>query len=205
MRLLTENVLVLASHNRGKITELHELLGNDGISVLAAPDLDLEVPEETEETFAGNARIKARSAAFQTGFPALSDDSGIEVDALDGRPGVRTADWAETPDGRDFLLAMRRTWNMLERIRAPEPRTAQFRCTICVAWPDGHDILFEGAVRGHVIWPIRGTNGFGYDPMFLPLGKTRTFGEMDPKEKHRMSHRTRAFELFAAGCLRGRR
>ena len=164
----------------------------------SASEYDLEEPEETEETFAGNARIKAHYAAKHSGHPALSDDSGIAVDALGGRPGVHTADWAETPGGRDFTLAMTKVWTELQDIDAPFPRTARFCCTLCLAWPDGQDELFEGTVEGQVVWPMRGNRGFGFDPVFLPIGETETFGEMDPARKHGMSHRADAFAKLVA-------
>lgn len=193
--------LVIASHNAGKIGEIAALLAPFGVEVISAGDLGLEEPEETEDTFAGNARIKAHFAAQHSGLPALSDDSGIMVDALDGEPGVYTADWAETPNGRDFAQAMTKVWTALEERKAPEPRTARFNATLCLAWPDGHDEIFEGQVEGRVVWPMRGENGFGFDPMFRPDGKTQTFGEMDPAEKHAMSHRAVAFAKLVEGCF----
>lgn len=192
---------MIASHNAGKIAEIGALLAPFGVHVRSAASLGLEEPEETEETFAGNARIKAHAAAQATGLPALSDDSGIMVDALDGAPGVHTADWAETPDGRDFEMAMEKVWRLLERKAVPHPRRAAFCCTLCLAWPDGHDEIFEGRVEGQVVWPMRGSNGFGFDPVFLPDGEAETFGEMDPARKHAMSHRAAAFEKLVAGCF----
>jgi XTP/dITP diphosphohydrolase len=177
------------------------LLAPFGISVSSAADHGLDEPEETEDTFAGNARIKAHYAAQKTGLPALSDDSGISVDGLDGAPGVYTADWAETPNGRDFAMAMEKTWALLEAKNAPTPRCAAFNCTLCLAWPDGHDELFVGKVEGQVTWPMRGENGFGYDPIFVPNGFDITFGEMDPDKKHEMSHRADAFAKLVAGCF----
>lgn len=193
--------LVIASHNAGKIREIGALLEPFGVTVISAGDLGLEEPEETEDTFVGNARIKAHFAAKASGLPALSDDSGITVDALDGQPGVYTADWAETPDGRDFPMAMTKVWTMLEERNAPEPRSAAFNCTLCLAWPDGHDEIFEGIVRGAVSWPMRGDQGFGFDPIFVPEGHTETFGEMDPAKKHEMSHRADAFAKLVSGCF----
>ena len=193
--------LVIASHNAGKIREIGALLAPFGVSVVSAGDLGLDEPEETEDTFAGNARIKAHFAAKASGLPALSDDSGITVDALDGQPGVYTADWAETPNGRDFPMAMTKVWTLLEEKSAPEPRTAAFNCTLCLAWPDGHDEIFEGIVRGAVSWPMRGENGFGFDPIFVPNGHSETFGEMDPAQKHAMSHRADAFAKLVAGVF----
>lgn len=204
MRRLTTDRLVVASHNAGKLREIRALLEPLGISVSSASDFDLEEPEETETTFAGNARIKAHFAAKQTGIPALSDDSGIEVDALDGQPGVFTADWAETGSGRDFPMAMTKVWNLLEDRQAPEPRTARFHCTLCLAWPDGHDEIFDGDVEGRIVWPMRGDLGFGFDPIFLPAGERETFGEMDPAKKHAMSHRAMAFQKLLDGALVGR-
>lgn len=195
--------LVVASHNAGKVREIGALLDPLGIAVVSAAELGLPEPAETETTFAGNARIKAHAAARASGLPALSDDSGIEVDALGGAPGVYTADWAETPSGRDFPMAMEKVWRLLEEAGAPEPRTARFRCTLCLAWPDGTDRIYEGAVSGRIVWPMRGAQGFGFDPIFLPDGESETFGEMDPARKHAMSHRAVAFarllDDFGAG------
>jgi XTP/dITP diphosphohydrolase len=193
--------LVLATHNAGKVREIGELLAPHGIEVIPAGDLGLPEPDETESTFAGNARIKAHAAAQAAILPALADDSGIEVDALDGDPGVRTADWAETAAGRDFALAMTRVRDRLVAVGAREPWRARFCCTLCLAWPDGEDQIFEGAVDGRVVWPMRGENGFGYDPMFIPDGHDRTFAEMEPTEKHAIDHRARAFIAFRDACL----
>lgn len=193
--------LVIASHNAGKLREIAALLAPFGISVKSAAEFGLQEPEETEDNFAGNARIKAHFAAKGSGLPALSDDSGIMVDALDGAPGVYTADWAETPDGRDFPMAMERVWRLLEDKGAPEPRHARFCCTLCLAWPDGHDEVFAGTVEGRIVWPMRGDRGFGFDPVFLPDGETETFGEMDPAKKHAMSHRADAFDKLVKACF----
>lgn len=201
MRRFDGDRLVIASHNAGKVREIGELMRPFGVAVFSAGDLDLAEPEETEDTFAGNARIKAHFAARHSGLPALSDDSGIQVDALGGAPGVHTADWAETGNGRDFAMAMTMVWSLLEEKNAARPRTARFCCTLCLAWPDGHDELFEGSVEGQVVWPMRGTRGFGFDPVFLPDGETETFGEMDPAKKHGMSHRADAFAKLVAGCF----
>jgi len=194
--LVPGDQVVIASHNKGKITEIRALLKPLGVQVSAASDFALAEPEETEDNFAGNARIKAHFTARETGLPALSDDSGIMVDALDGQPGVYTADWAETDAGRDFLMAMTKVHDMLEERQVSQPRLAHFMCTLCLAFPDGRDFLFEGKVDGHLVWPIRGENGFGFDPMFQPIGKNQTFGEMDPVEKHVMSHRADALAKF---------
>jgi len=201
MRKLEPGPLVIASHNAGKLREMRALLEPLGFSVTSAAEQNLDEPEETEDTFAGNARIKAHFAAKGTGMPALSDDSGIEVDALDGAPGVYTADWAETPEGRDFPMAMTKVWTLLEDKNAAEPRTARFVATLCVAWPDGHDEIFRGEAPGRLVWPMRGALGFGFDPIFLPDGETETFGEMDPAKKNDMSHRAAAFAKLMAGCI----
>lgn len=200
-RRLAGGRLVAATHNQGKLEEIAALLAPFSLAVVSAKALGLPEPAETEDTFVGNARIKAHAAAQASGLPALADDSGIEVDALGGAPGVYTADWAETPQGRDFILAMTRTWDALEQAHAPVPRTARFRCTLVLAWPDGHDEVFEGKVEGQCVWPMRGVQGHGYDPMFQPDGQPLTFAEMDPQAKNRMSHRARAFEALVAGCL----
>ena len=201
MRRFSGDRLLVATHNRGKLEEMAALLEPYGISVVGAADLDLPEPEETETTFVGNARIKAHAAARATGLPALSDDSGLAIDALGGAPGVHTADWAETPTGRDFVMAMERTHRELERVNAPFPRRAQFCCTLVLAWPDGHDEVFEGTVPGQITWPMRGDQGHGYDPIFIPDGYSQTFGEMDRWEKNRMSHRARATAQLVAGCF----
>ncbi|WP_146347658.1 RdgB/HAM1 family non-canonical purine NTP pyrophosphatase [Falsiphaeobacter marinintestinus] len=193
--------LLIATHNKGKLEEMEHLLKPFGVSVVGAAEMDLPEPEETEDTFVGNARIKAHAAAKATGLPALSDDSGITIDALGGAPGVYTADWAETPNGRDFVMAMTRAHDELEAKNAPHPRFAQFRCTLVLAWPDGHDEAFEGVMPGHLVWPMRGDNGFGYDPMFVPEGFDITFAEMDRWEKNKISHRARAVKQFIAGCF----
>lgn len=195
--------LLVATHNKGKLEEMAHLLEPFGVTVVGAAEMNLPEPEETEDTFVGNARIKAHAAAQATGLPALSDDSGITIDALDGAPGVYTADWAETGNGRDFLMAMTRAHTELEARNAPHPRTAQFRCTLVLAWPDGHDEVFEGVAPGHLVWPIRGKDGFGYDPMFVPEGHDITFAEMDRWEKNKISHRACAVELFVKGCFGG--
>ena len=200
-RRLAPGRLIVASHNKGKIREIGDLLRPYGVETVSVAELGLPEPAETEETFAGNARIKAHAAASAAGLPALSDDSGIEVEALGGRPGVHTADWAETPSGRDFPMAMETVWRLLEEAAAPHPRRARFVCTLCLAWPDGHDEIFEGEVRGAVSWPMRGDQGFGFDPIFTPEGHEETFGEMDPAKKHRMSHRADAFRKLVEGCF----
>ncbi len=201
MRRFSGNTLLVATHNKGKLEEISALLEPFGVSVISAGSLGLPEPEETENTFVGNARIKAHAAAKATGLPALADDSGIGVDGLGGAPGVHTADWAETPNGRDFQMAMTRTWDALEAAHAPYPRTAQFRCTRVLAWPDGHDEVFEGVMPGQVVWPMRGDQGHGYDPIFQPDGYDITFGQMDRWEKNRISHRADAFRKLVAGSF----
>ncbi|MCP4205806.1 MAG: RdgB/HAM1 family non-canonical purine NTP pyrophosphatase [Shimia sp.] len=193
--------LLVATHNAGKLAEITEILAPHGVSVVGAGDMDLPEPEETEDTFVGNARIKAHAAAKATGLPALSDDSGITIDALDGAPGVYTADWAETGNGRDFMKAMIRANDEITAKGPDAPRSAQFRCTLVLAWPDGHDEVFEGVMAGDLIWPIRGEGGFGYDPMFRPDGYDVTCAEMPKEEKNQISHRGRALKAFVAGCF----
>lgn len=200
-RRFTEDRLLIATHNQGKLEEMAHLLNPFGVSVIGAAELGLGEPEETETTFAGNARIKAKSAVEATGLPAMSDDSGIEIDALGGAPGVYTADWAETPNGRDFVMAMTRAWNELETAKAQEPRTACFCCTLALIWPDGHEELFEGRAPGRIVWPMRGNNGHGYDPIFVPDGYDMTFGEMDRWEKNKISHRAKAVQAFVEACF----
>jgi XTP/dITP diphosphohydrolase len=200
-RRLAEPRLVVATHNRGKLEEIADLLTPFPVEVVSAASLGLPEPTETETTFLGNARIKAHAAAAASGLPALADDSGIEVDGLGGAPGVYTADWAETPQGRDFVHAMRRTWDALETANEPYPRTARFRCTLVLAWPDGHDEVFEGRIEGQCVWPMRGEQGHGYDPIFQPDGYEITLGEMDRWEKNRISHRGDAFRKMVAACL----
>jgi len=201
MRRFEGDQLVIATHNKGKLAEIQQLLDPYGIKLTSNDDHGLPEPEETETSFAGNARIKAHAASKATGLPALADDSGITIDALDGAPGVYTADWAETPDGRDFVMAMTRTHNELEKVAAPYPRAAQFNCTLVLAWPDGHDEVFPGIMAGQLVWPMRGDQGHGYDPIFQPDGYDQTFGEMPWQEKNLISHRANAFAQLVAGCF----
>lgn len=198
-RLSRGERIVIATHNKGKQREVAALLAPYGIGTVGAAELGLPEPEETEESFLGNASLKARAAARASGLPALADDSGFSVAALAGAPGVRTADWATQPDGsRDYADAMRK---VMEAARDFEDRTAWFSCALALAWPDGHVEAFEGRAMGRWVWPPRGQHGFGFDPMFVPDGGQDTFAEMDPAEKHRISHRARAFALLAAACL----
>lgn len=188
--------ILAATHNQGKLEEISALLGPLNVTIVSAKDLNLPEPEETEDTFVGNARIKAHAAAQASGLPSLSDDSGIEINALGGAPGVYTADWAETPLGRDFVVAMTKTHDLLEEKNAPFPRKGRFCCTLVLAWPDGKDFVYEGKMEGKIVWPMRGDQGHGYDPIFQPDGYRKTFGEMDRWEKNRLSHRAKAFEKF---------
>jgi XTP/dITP diphosphohydrolase len=191
--------IVLATHNAGKVREIEALLAPHGIAVTSAGALGLPEPAETETSFLGNARIKALAAAQAAGLPALADDSGFSVAALGGDPGVRTADWATRPDGtRDYAMGMA---EVARRAGAEADRAAWFTSVLVLAWPDGHVEAFEGRVDGAWTWPPRGTNGFGYDPMFVPEGGALTFGEMAPEEKERVNHRARAFAQLAAACL----
>lgn len=212
MRDLKGKTLVVASHNAGKLREFADLLEPFGIDAKSAKEFGLPEPDETGTTFEENAYIKAFAAAKATGLPAMSDDSGLAVDALDGEPGVYTANWAEKPDGsRDFMMAMEKTEKRLQEAGASDParRGGRFVAVICLAWPDGEAEYFRGEAEGHLVWPPRGDSGFGYDPVFLPLGHQRTFGEMTAEEKHgwkpgqpdALSHRARAFQKFAQARL----
>ncbi len=193
--------LVVASHNPGKIREINDLIRPYGMSAVSAGELGISEPEETETTFAGNARLKALHSAKASGLPALSDDSGLEVEALGGAPGVYSARWAGA--SKDFTYAMQRVEQELQQKFAndPESRRANFTAALCLAWPDGETKVFEGKVFGHLVWPPRGEKGFGYDPMFLADGEELTFGEMEADAKHAISHRARAFALFVAALM----
>lgn len=197
MRRLSPGKLVIASHNKGKVREIAALLGPYGIEPVSAADLDLPEPEETGTSFVDNADLKARLAADLSGLPALADDSGLCVDALEGRPGIHSARWAG--EDKDFALAMERVHEEV-LARGPEAgRNAHFICALAVAWPDdGQCENFEGRVDGLLVWPPRGDRGFGYDPMFVPVGHEDTFGELDPAVKHEMSHRADAFRKLVA-------
>jgi len=198
MRRFDGRELLVATHNTGKLEEIADLLRGRDIVIRSMADFGLESPEETEESFAGNALLKAHAGAKATGLVCLADDSGLMVDALNGRPGVRTADWAETTDGRDFGLAMARVHYELELTGEPAPWSARFVCALVLVWPDGHEEVCEGQVTGQIVWPGRGALGHGYDPIFLPDGYSLTFGEMDRWEKNRISHRGKAFALLAS-------
>ena len=201
IRRLSPGRLVLATHNAGKVREIDALVAPFRLEAVSAGDLGLPVPDETESTFHGNAAIKSLAAARASGLPALADDSGLEIEALGGAPGVRTADWAETPAGRDFTVAMKRAWDEVQATGRPGPHRARFVCCLSLAWPDGHEQSFLGTVSGTVSWPPRGERGFGYDPIFTADGHDRTFAEIDPEEKHAISHRADAFRQLVAACL----
>ena len=193
--------LVVASHNPGKVWEIQQLIEPYGLDAISAGDLGLAEPEESEPTFAGNAKLKAVAAATGSRLPALADDSGLEVDCLDGAPGIYSARWAGP--GKDFGLAMKRLGEEITSRNgwvAPGPR-ANFISVLCLAWPDGETWLFEGKVFGHLVWPPRGGNGFGYDPMFVPDGHDRTFGEMTHDEKTPLTHRAAAFRQLVDAVL----
>jgi len=196
--MLEPGKLVIASHNSGKVREIADLVRPFDIEAIPAASLGLVDPEETEATFIGNAAIKARAAAYDSGLPSLSDDSGLAVNALNGAPGVFSARWAGEP--RDFYAAMEKVRLALDE-QKEEDFSARFVCALCLAWPDGHEEIFEGAIHGELQFPPRGDLGFGYDPIFVPVGDTRTFAEMEPEEKHKISHRARAFERLVDQCL----
>jgi len=197
-RKLAPGKLVIASHNAGKVREINDLMAPHRIIALSADSLGLAEPEETETTFSGNAALKARAAASAAALPALADDSGLEVAALGGAPGIYSARWAGT--GKDFGAAMERVRQALDQAGGKD-RSARFVCALALAWPDGHTEIFEGTIEGALVFPPRGTKGFGYDPIFLPKGETETFGEMAPARKHAMSHRAKAFAKLTAACL----
>jgi XTP/dITP diphosphohydrolase len=191
--------LVIATHNGGKLREIRELLAPYGIECVGAAEMDLPEPEETGVTFVDNAELKARQAADLSGLPALADDSGLSVDALHGAPGIYSARWAEDEAGnRDFGRAMERVWREVEAAGEDAGHDAHFVCALSLAWPDGAIESFEGKVHGTLVWPPRGERGFGYDPMFVAAGMTDTFAEIEPSEKHRISHRADAFGKLVA-------
>ncbi|HZH26573.1 MAG TPA: RdgB/HAM1 family non-canonical purine NTP pyrophosphatase [Azospirillaceae bacterium] len=196
-RRFTEPRLVLATHNPGKVREIQDLLRPFDVDVTSAGKLGLPEPEETADSFTGNAELKARAAALASGLPALADDSGLAVPALDGAPGIYSARWAG-PD-KDFRMAMERVHRELGQ---KDPR-AYFVCALSLCWPDGHCETVEGRAYGTLVWPPRGDRGFGYDPIFLPDGHAVTFAEMDPADKHAISHRADAFHQMVARCFRG--
>jgi XTP/dITP diphosphohydrolase len=214
MRKLQPGKLVIASHNEGKVREIRDLLGPYGIKPVSAAELDLPEPDEIGVDFMENADLKARQAADLSGLPCLADDSGLCVEALGGRPGIFSARWAigdgsvapaagpgEVTGERDFRRAMQRVQDELEALGPEASRAAHFACALAIVWPDGRSEWFEGRVEGSLVWPPRGDRGFGYDPMFVPAGRDLTFGEMDPAEKHRISHRADAFRKLVAALL----
>lgn len=197
------STLVIATHNAGKLKEISALLEPYGVKCISAGSLGLPEPAETGTTFVQNALIKARAAAEASGMAALADDSGLSVDALDGRPGVYTADWAERQwfegnPGRDWYMAMGKVEGMLQQLGPDTDRSAAFHCVLALAWPDGDHAVYEGKCAGSLTWPPRGTLGFGYDPVFMPQGREQTFAEIDPSEKHAISHRADAFAKLVA-------
>ena len=202
-RLRGGDNLVVATHNQGKLREFRGLFDPLGIAIASSGELGVSEPEETGSTFEANALLKAVLTAAATGRLALADDSGLAVEALGGAPGIHSARWAGEP--RDFFRAMSQVENELQKVGAigPEQRRAKFVCMLCLANPQGAVQFFEGTVPGHLVWPPRGANGFGYDPMFVPDGYDITFGEMDPDRKHAISHRARAFAAFRAAVLEG--
>lgn len=203
MRRLGSETLVIATHNAGKLKEISALLAPHGVACISAGSLGLPEPPETGQTFVANALIKARAAAEASGLPALADDSGLCVAALDDMPGVYTADWAERQwfegsPGRDWYMAMGKVEGRLQALGADVDRNCWFACVLAIAWPDGEHALYEGRANGSLTWPPRGTMGFGYDPVFVPSGGALTFAEIDPGEKHRISHRADAFAKLVA-------
>jgi XTP/dITP diphosphohydrolase len=197
-RMFSEDELVIASHNDGKLREIAALFADRPFLVTSAKTYDLPEPEETEDSFLGNAALKARATAVATGKPALADDSGLVVPALNGAPGIYSARWAG-PD-KDFILAMQKVESSLAATGGKD-RRAHFICALVLCWPDGHEEGFEGRIEGNLVWPPRGQNGFGYDPVFIPEGHELTFGEMAPQAKLAMGHRARAFAGLVAACF----
>ena len=203
MRKLGSETLVIATHNAGKLKEIAAQLAPYGMQCISAGSLGLPEPAETGKTFAENALIKAQAAAQAAGLPALADDSGLCVTALGERPGVYTADWAERQwfegePGRDWYMAMGKVEGLLCEQGPEVDRSCWFACTLAIAWPDGESVVYEGRAEGHFSWPPRGTMGFGYDPVFVPKGRTETFAQLDPAEKHKISHRAAAFAKLVA-------
>ena len=193
--------MCIRDSNAGKLDEIRALLADFPVEIVGAADLNLPEPDETEDTFVGNARIKAHAAARATGLPALADDSGIEIADLDGAPGVYTADWAETPNRRDFRMAMEKAHDQLLASDAAQPWNARFCCTLVMAWPNGSDQVFEGIAEGQFVWPMRGAEGHGYDPIFQPVGHTKTFAELSADAKNQISHRADAFDKLIRGLF----
>lgn len=208
MRKLGGETLVIATHNAGKLKEISALLAPYGMNCISAGSLGLAEPAETGKTFVDNALIKAQAAAEASGLPALADDSGLCVAALEGAPGVYTADWAERqwfegPPGRDWYMAMGKVEGLLAEQGPDADRSCWFACVLAIAWPDGDSAVYEGRANGTLTWPPRGTVGFGYDPVFVPTGGTQTFAEITPEEKHRISHRADAFAKLVSEQFEG--
>ena len=197
-KIKPSNKLIIASHNQGKVTEIRDLLEPLGLELISAASLNLPEPEETANTFSGNASLKAEAATLATGFPAFADDSGLIVDALDGEPGIYSARWAG--EDKDFAMAMKKVNAALcevdVNLKIEASRSASFFCALALSWPDNKTEIFEGSINGTLCWPPRGGNGFGYDPIFIPTGYGETFGELDQKLKHSISHRAKAFAKF---------
>lgn len=200
MKIAAGSKLLVATGNRGKLAEFQALLAPFGVEILGLKDFGLGEPEETERSFAGNALVKARAGAKGSGLVTLADDSGLEVAALGGAPGIYTADWAEGSKGRDFTRAMAKTWGLLQSV-GPGPYRAAFCCTLAIAEPDGAEMVVAGRCDGQIVWPMRGALGHGYDPIFLPDGHDRTFGEIAEEEKNRISHRADAFRKLVEECF----
>jgi len=201
MRRFGGGRLLVATHNPGKLDEFAALLAPRGVTTVGAAALGLPVPDETAATFLGNARLKAHAGARASGLPALADDSGLEVEALGGAPGVRSAGWATAPQGRDFDRAMAEVRRRLEEAGASAPHRARFTCTLVLAWPDGEEASVTGVVAGRLVWPGRGSRGHGYDPVFQPDGQDLTFAEMDREAKNRLSHRALALRALVMECF----
>lgn len=199
-RRFSGNRLIVASHNQGKVREIGELLTDFGVEPVSAGELGLPEPIEDGDTFIANAKIKALAAATRTGDIALSDDSGFAVDALNGDPGIYSARWAGP--SKDFSVAMKAVQEKLEALGPDVSLKSSFICALCLAWPDGHTESFEGRVEGNFTWPPRGSKGFGYDPVFTPMGGQDTFAEMEPAEKHGISHRADAFQQLINACFK---
>jgi len=202
-RRIGSGSLVIATHNAGKLKEISALLAPYGVKCISAGSLGLPEPAETGKSFTENALLKARAAAEASGLTALADDSGLSVDALDGRPGVYTADWAERQwfegdPGRDWYMAMGKVEGMLQELEPDTDRSAAFHCVLALVWPDGEQAIYEGNCPGSLTWPPRGKLGFGYDPVFVPAGQEQTFAEIDPEQKHASSHRADAFKKLVA-------
>lgn len=197
MRKLMEKKVVLATHNTGKVFEMQAILSPYGIQIVSAGEMNLSEPEENGSTFIDNARIKAESAAKEANLPALADDSGLCVHALDNRPGIYSARYND-PKKNGFLYAMEK---LNEELGSAKDRSAHFACALVIAWPDGHTEEFEGRIDGTLHWPVKGKNGFGYDPMFIPNGYDQTFAELSSEIKNKISHRARALKMFVEGCL----